>query len=166
MNPDEQHLKAAAVAWSPNVLAGPLKEKWYTDEKGVYSMDPDKKRELITEINGTDRLLKTIGVTGINESVRKTKDYQLKQIEKAYQDIRDSALVNISHDMSSGKGISPESIDKYFTNGQGDPSSFENSINDIGMKLNIPRDTLALMKGAASSSVQRALATQRRVQAQ
>jgi hypothetical protein len=166
VNPDEQHLKAAAVAWSPNVLAGPFKEKWYTDEKGVYSMDPDKKRELITEINGTDRLLKTVGITGINESVKKTKDYQLKQLEKAYQDIRDNALVKISHDMAAGKGISQENIDKYFTNGQGDPSSFENSINDIGMKLNIPRDTLALMKGAASNSVQRSLATQRRVEAQ
>ena len=166
MNPDEQHLKAAAMAWSPNVLAGPLKEKWYTDEKGVYSMDPDKKRELITEINDTDRLLKKIGITGINESVKKTKDYQLKQLEKAYQDIRDNALVKISHDMAAGKGISQENIDKYFTNGQGDPSSFENSINDIGTKLNIPRDTLALMKGAASNSVQRSLATQRRVEAQ
>jgi hypothetical protein len=166
INPDEQHLKAAAIAWSPNMLAGPLKEKWYTDEKGVYSMDPDKKRELITEINDTDRLLKKIGITGINESVKKTKDYQLKQLEKAYQDIRDNALVKISHDMASGKGISQEHIDKYFTNGQGDPSSFENSINDIGMKLNIPRDTLALMKGAASNSVQQAMATQRRVEAQ
>lgn len=166
MNPDEQHLKAATVAWAPNIAAGPLKEMWYTDKKGVYSMDPNKKRELITEINDTDRLLKKIGVTGINESVKKTKDYQLKQLEKAYQDIRDNALVNISHDMSSGKGISQEHINKYFTNGQGDPSSFENSINDIGMKLNIPRDTLALMKGAASNSVQRAMATQRRVEAQ
>lgn len=166
VNPDEQHLKAATVAVAPNVIAGPLKEAWYTDEKGVYSMDPDKKRELITEINDTDRLLKKIGITGINESVKKTKDYQLKQLEKAYQDIRDNALVKISHDMANGKGIDPEYIDKYFKNGQGDPSSFEASINDIATKLNIPRDTLALMKGAASSSVQRAMTTQRRLETQ
>jgi len=165
VNPDEGHLKAAAVAAAPNMLAAPLKSAWYTDEKGVYSTDPDKKRELITEINGTDRLLKKIGITGINESVKRTKDYQLKQVEKAYQDIRDKAMVQISYDLSNGTPITPETIDKYFVDGQGDPSSFGASINDIAMKLNIPRDTLAMINNAASSSITKAQALNRRAYA-
>jgi hypothetical protein len=165
VNPDERHLKAAAVAAAPNMLAAPLKSAWYTDEKGVYSTDPDKKRELITQINGTDRLLKKIGITGINESVKRTKDYQLKQVEKAYQDIRDKAMVQISYDLSNGTPITPETIDKYFVDGQGDPSSFGASINDIAMKLNIPRDTLAMINNAASSSITKAQALNRRAYA-
>lgn len=165
VNPDERHLKAAAVALAPNVVASPLKSMWYTDEKGVYSTDPDKKRELITEINGTDRLLKKIGFTGINESTRRAKDYQLKQIEKAHQEIRDKALVQISYDLANGTPISQETVDKYFVDGQGDPSSFGASINDIAMKLNIPRDTLALINNASSNSITKAQALNRRVYA-
>jgi len=159
----EQHAKAAAVAWSPSVLASPLKAAWYTDEKGVYSTDPDKKRELITQINDTDRLLKKIGITGVNESVARAKDFQLKQIEKTYQEKRNKALVAISHDLSRGV-INPEHIDRYFIDGQGDPVAFSSSINDIVVKQNIPRVSLSMINEVASKSINKQQALQRRLE--
>jgi hypothetical protein len=68
--------------------------------------------------------------------------------------------------LSGGKPINQATIDKYFVDGQGDPSSFSASINDMVMKLNIPRDTLAMINEAASNSITRAQALNRRMEAQ
>ncbi len=166
MKPDEAHAKAAALAWAPPVVSSALKEKWYTDDKFAYTMDPGKPRQVSAELTARDKLLKKIGISGINESTQKEKQYQLGKLDKTYQDYRDSAMVAITFDLAQGKPLSEKAVEKYFVQGQGDVSAFEAQINSAIQKLNMTPNQLVTLQDSASKSVTRAMSLQRRMDAQ
>ena len=163
-NPDEVHAKAAAVAWAPPVVSSALKSQWYADDNFSYSMDPDKPRKVTAELNGTDRLLKSVGVTGINESVQKTKNYELAQLDKSYQGYREKAMTKMVYDIGQGQPISEEDLSNYFDKGQGDPKTFEQSINSAIMSLNMSPDMLSKLQQSLSNSVTVQRSLQRRLE--
>ncbi len=166
MKPDEAHARSMAMAWAPPILAGLLKERWYTEGDKALSMNPDKPTTATATLNDRDKLLKTIGVTGINESFQKERNYQLSNLDKTAQDHRDSALVGITYDLAHGKPLDDGLVEKYFVRGEGDVKGFESAINAAIMKLNLDPNQLAMLQDSASKSVTRAMSLQRRMENQ
>jgi hypothetical protein len=164
IHPDEPHLKAAAVNWAPPILQGIAKDAWYTDGDMALSMDPDKPTKATAELNPTDRLLKKIGITGINESTQKERNYQLTKIDKTYQDKRDTAMAGLTFALAHGGDLDPY-VNKYLDN-QGDPETLVASINSAIDTIKIDPNKLAIIKDAASKSITRALSLQRRMKHQ
>ena len=164
IHPDEPHLKAAALNWMPPIGQGFAKDAWYTDGDMALSMDPDKPTKATAELNPTDRLLKKIGITGINESTQKERNYQLTKIDKTYQDKRDTAMAGLTFALAHGGDLDPY-VNKYLDN-QGDPETLVASINSAIDTIKIDPNKLAIIKDAASKSITRALSLQRRMEHQ
>lgn len=162
-HPDEEHAKAAAMAWLPSLVAAPLKEEWYTKGDLAYTMNPDKPNVATAQLNERDKLLKKVGITGINESVQKEQYFQQNNLEKAYSDIKDKGLLLMSQDVFAGRPISQKAID-LFIKGQGDPSTLEASLVKFGMQQGIPQNQLKILKDAASTSITKMYDLQRRTQ--
>ena len=164
VNPDEPHLKAAAMNLMPPLAQGFAKEAWYTDENNALSMDPNKPTKATAELNPTDRLLKKIGITGINESTQKERNYQLSKLDKTYQDKRDTAVAGLTFALAHGGDLDPY-VQKYLDN-QGDPESLVATVNGAIESIKVDPNTLAIMKDSASKSITRALSLQRRMEHQ
>ena len=166
MNPDEAHARAMAMAWAPPVLQSILKDSWYTKDDKALSMNPDKQTTATATLNERDKLLKSIGITGVNESWQKTRNYELSKLDKTAQDHRDSAMVGITYDMAHGKPFDDALVEKYFVRGEGDVGTFEAALNSAILKMNLDPNQLAMMQDSASKSVTRALSLKRRVENQ
>jgi len=164
INPDEPHLKAAAMNWAPPILASILKEKWYTSEDKSFSMDPDKPTKATASLNATDKLLKKVGITGINESTQKEREYQLGKLDKTYQDKRDTAVAGMTFALAHGNPID-DYVEKYLKN-QGDPDTMVATINGAIDSINIDPNTKAIIRDSASKSITRIMSLQRRMEHQ
>jgi len=166
MYPDEAHLKAAAMAWAPPVVSSILKEKWYTDENHSFSMNPDKPRQVTADLTERDKTLKKIGITGVNESVQKEKNFRLGELDKAYQHKRARAMNGMIFQLGAGKAPSTDNIAKYLEEGQGDPNTMVASLETALMNLKISPQKRAMLAQATSQSVTQALSLQRRMENQ
>ena len=160
-NPDAAHVKAATLTVMPPIVQSMMKERWYTDDDKVFSMDPDKNKTVTAYVTPLDKKLKQWGVTGINESVQKEATYQLGKIEKVYGDMRLAALAKMSNDLFENGDISQKAIDKY-VKGQGDPSTLEKDINKFAIEQNLSQGQLKVLKDASSSSLTKVYDLQRR----
>ena len=138
-----------------------LKGKWYTKGDLAYTMDPDKPPVATAQLNARDKLLKQIGITGINESVQKEKYFQQNQIEKAYADIKKSGLTSMAQEIFQGKEISDNSMQKYLR-GQGDPNQLQAELTTMANQQGMTQGQLKMLKDAASQSITKAYDLQRR----
>jgi len=166
LRPDEAHAKAAAMAWAPPIVGSILKEKWYTDENHSFSMNPDKPRQVTADLTQRDKTLKKMGITGINESVQKEREFRLGELDKAYQSKRDTAMNGMTFQMGAGKPPSAENIAKYIEEGQGDPATLEAALNSALMKLKISPNQRAILAQAASQNLTQVMSLQRRMENQ
>jgi hypothetical protein len=114
--------------------------------------------------NDTDRLLKKIGLTGINESAQKQKQYQQGQLDAAYAEYRSSAMKTIANDLFQNQKIDQKTLDKYFKTGQGDPITFETELNKMALEQNMSPQNYLLLKQAASTKIPQLRSLQRRTQ--
>jgi hypothetical protein len=164
IHPDEPHLKAAAINFAPPIAQGFMKDAWYTDGDMALSMDPAKATKATAELNATDHLLKKLGITGINESKQKERNFQLGKLDKTYQDKRDTAVAGLTFALAHGGDLDPY-MQKYLDN-QGDPDSLVATVNGAIESIKIDPNKLAIIKDAASKSITRALSLQRRMEHQ
>lgn len=160
-NPDETHIKAASLTLMPPIIQSIAKEHWYTKGDKVYSMDPDKVKVETAKVTPLDKKLKQWGITGINESVQKESFYQLGKIEKAYSDMRNKAVVQMSNELFTKGTISQATVNK-FVKAQGDPSTLDKDIERFAMEQNVTQDKVKILKDAASNSVTRLYDLKRR----
>ena len=161
--PDEAHAKAAALAWAPPIAQSLLKEKWYTKGDLAYTMDPDKPPVATARLNERDKLLKKIGISGINESAQKEKYFQLNKLEKEYTDIRNKGLTRMAQDLYQGKPISEKAMQLYLR-GQGDPSQIEAELTKMAMQQGVTQGQLRILKDGASRSLTKIYDLQRRTE--
>ncbi|MFZ2190086.1 MAG: hypothetical protein WAV48_04860 [Candidatus Magasanikiibacteriota bacterium] len=163
MKPSEETLKSAAINLAPPFMQGPMDLSWYS--KGDLAMSKDVGNlKAVARRNDADKLFKAIGLMGINESSQKQKTYQLSQLDKAYTDIRKTAMNTLTQDMFRNRPMLQKTIDKYFVNGQGDPQTFQQEIQKKAMDLNLSPSERAMLKEAASNSITKARSLQRRMQ--
>lgn len=161
--PSEETLKAAAINLAPPFMQGPMDLAWYTKNNLAYSKDPGNLKPVARRTD-TDKLFKAIGLTGIQESAQKQKTYQLGQLDKAYTDIRKSAMNTLTQDLFRNRPMLQKTLDKYFISGQGDPKTFEQEISKKAMFMNLAPNELAILQNAASNSITKAQSLQRRTQ--
>jgi len=162
-DPSSENLKAAAINLAPPVLQGPMDVAMYEKRGMAFSKDPEKLRPMAVR-NDTDRLLKKIGLTGINESAQKQKQYQQGQLDAAYAEYRSSAMKTIANDLFQNQKIDQKTLDKYFKTGQGDPITFETELNKMALEQNMSPQNYLLLKQAASSRIPQLRSLQRRTQ--
>jgi hypothetical protein len=161
LSPSEENLKSAAINLAPPVAQGPLDVAWYQKNGLAYSKDPEKLRPMAKRTEA-DILFKKIGLTGINESAQKQQNYQQAQLDKAYTEYRTAAMRTIAQDLFRNRPIAPETLDKYFKTGQGDPATFERDLERMAIEQNLaPQDAL-LLKQSASQRIPQLRSLQRR----
>ena len=158
----EEHTKAAAVAFAPPVLQNVLKDAWYTKDNKSFSMDPNKKPVVTATLNDRDKLLKKLGISGINESTQKERFFQQNALTKTYDDMRKDSLVSIAQGLRNGNSIK-EPMAKFIRS-QGDPSTIEASLRQIAIEQNISQQDLKIMMNAASKALPKVYDLQRRTQ--
>ena len=112
--------------------------------------------------NDADKVWKTLGGTGINESIQKEKEYVNQDIDRRYLDKRTSVLDNMKQDFFTSGKFSPEAIQKYIKF-QGDPSTLAKDFEAMAIEQKVDAPKLALFKAAASSSITNAHKLMRRV---
>jgi len=161
---DEPHLKAAGLAWAPPMLQGLLKDAWYTNGDLALSQDPDKATRATAVLNSTDKFFKKVGITGINESSQKEREYQLGKIDKTFQDKRDTAVAGMTFALAHGNPINVY-VSKYLDN-EGDPDTMIATINGAIESINMDPNTRALLRDSASKSITRIMSLQRRMEHQ
>jgi hypothetical protein len=125
-------------------------------------MDPDKPPVATAQLNERDKLLKKIGISGINESAQKEKYFQQNKLEKTYTDIRNKGLSIMAQDIYNGKNISNRAM-QYYLRGQGDPAQIEQALVKMAMEQGIPQDKLKILKDGASKSLTKIYDLERRV---
>lgn len=160
---NEETAQAALYNLAPPIAQGPLDLAMYTKDDLAYSKDPSNLKPTARR-NEVDKTMRAIGITGINESVQKTKNYQLGQIDKSLNDIRTKALNTIAQDIFRDRSFDQKTMDKYFVDGQGDPQQFEQQVGAIALKLSLSPEEFAILKDSASKSITKAKSLQRRVQ--
>jgi len=161
--PSEQTAKAFAYNMAPPSAQGPLDVSWYQKGNLAYSKDPNKLR-VVAERTPLDTSLKQWGLTGINESVQKERNYRLDQLTKAYAEYRTAAMNDMAQDIFRNKPINAGAIDKYFRIGQGDPQTFERELQQTAISLNMSPQQAAMLREAASQRIPQLRALQRRMQ--
>ena len=160
---NEETAQAALYNLSPPIAQGPLDLAMYTKDDLAFSKDPSNLKPTARR-NEVDKTMRAIGITGINESVQKTKNYQLGQIDKSLNDIRTKALNTIAQDIFRDRSFDQKTMDKYFVDGQGDPQQFEQQVGAIALKLSLSPEEFAILKDSASKSITKARSLQRRMQ--
>jgi hypothetical protein len=149
-NPDKW--KALGYNVAPQVAQGPMDVSMYQKNGLAYSKDPENIHP-VAKRNDTDILMKKIGLTGINESVQKTKNYENSQITKAIMEYRTQGLHQIAQDLFNNRPINPKAIERYFKNGQGDGKSFEMDLQNLAQKQNMDPRTYQVIRDAASQRI-------------
>ena len=161
--PSEETAKSLAYQLSPNILQGPEDLAWFSKGDMAYSKDPSDLKP-VARRNATDKLVRSIGFTGINESVQKQKAYQNQQLDMARMEIRKAAMNTLTQDMFRNRPMLQKTLDKYFINGEGDPQTFATEIEKKAIGLSLTPSELALLRSAASNSITKARSLQRRMQ--
>lgn len=159
---NEETLEAAAYNLAPPFMQGPLDLEFYTKGDIAYSKDPNSLKPLARR-NEVDKMMRKIGITGINESVQKQKNWQNKQLDMTYLEYQKKALNTIKQDIKRDRAFEQSTMDKYFVDGQGDPASFVQQLNSMAVELHLAPDELAVLKDSASKSITKARSLQRRV---
>jgi len=136
---------------------------WFSKGDVAYSKDPSNLKP-VARRNDTDKLLKAVGLTGIKESVQKTKAYQNQQLDMARTEIRKAAMNTLTQDMFRNRPMLQKTLDKYFIHGEGDPQTFATEIEKKAVGLHLTPAELATLRAAASTSITKARSLQRRTQ--
>jgi len=156
-----EYAESALYNVAPAFAQGPLDVALFQDGDLAMSKDPDA---LKSKVRRTDKdvLMRKLGLMGINESAENAKNFELSKIDKAYTDIRHTALNGMAQDLRRGRDLG-ENITKYIR-AQGDANSLDRDITAIAQKISLSQSEQALLKDAASKSMTRQQSLQRRLQ--
>lgn len=153
-NPNEYNAKNFVREAVPNSIAGIVDRAWFspTNSKGEeLSMNRNKVQASAVR-NDRDKLLKSLGLTGLNESKQKTLAYANQKIDMIYKDKRASIIDNAAKSLFTS-GRLPESFGADYVKNQGDPNSLQREIETMAMEQQIPQAKLQLIKNAMSTSI-------------
>jgi len=153
-NPNEYNAKDLARNIVPSVAAGPMDRAWFSPKnaKGEELALNRNKVQATAVRNDADKVWKTLGATGVNESVQKAKSYENMQIDQKYQEKRNDVVLNMSKEFFTSGKIPAKLIEKYVKY-QGDPTTLSRELEQMAMEQHVDAPTLQLMKAAANNSI-------------
>ena len=152
--PNEYNAKNMVREFSPNSVQGIEDRAWFSGQnaKGEELAMNRNKVQASAVRNQTDKLWKTLGLTGVNESKQKALDYENNRIDQVYKDKRKDIVDNAAKVLfTSGKV--PADFARNYIKAQGDPNSLAREITTMAMEQKIDRPTLERMRNAMSSSL-------------
>lgn len=153
-SPSEYNAKNFVREAVPNSVAGIVDRAWFSPKNGAgeeLSMNRNKLQANAVR-NEADKLWKTLGMTGINESKQKALDYANKKIEMAYADKRKGIIDSAAKSLFTS-GTIPADFGVKYTEAQGNPSSLAGELETMAMEQKVDQHTIQLMKNAMSSSL-------------
>lgn len=152
--PNEYNIKNAIREAAPNSVAGALDRAWFSGQgpQGEELSMNRNKAEANATRNDTDKVWKTFGATGINESKQKMARYENDSIDRAYQDRRTSVMNQIAQNYFTSGKVDQELIDKYIK-AEGDPNTLVKDITDIPFSQKLTGMQRAQLRNAASTSI-------------
>lgn len=164
-DPSEFNAKNLVREATPIGLTGPMDRAWFSTttpegEMGFSRKDPSKPGPIRTE---EDKFWKSIGGTGINESVGKQKLWELTRIDTEYKQSRDKAVAGMIKASRTNSDMT-EYINKYLEM-QGDPQTLESTLKTKLEKGSISPITAAKIKAATAKTRPDVFKAQRTVEA-
>lgn len=160
-DPSEFNVKLMGRELLPNGMTGPIDRAWFSKETGegefgVNKNDPSKTGPVRTN---EDKFWKTLGGTGINESVNRQKLWEVEESSRAYRDLRQSAMKKMIK-ASHTKDDITEHIQAYL-DAQGDPKSLETELSSKLQQGSISAITAAKIKASAAKTMPQVFRTQK-----
>jgi hypothetical protein len=149
--PSEMDTKRLVREASPGMLQGPEDLAWFSKNMGQDAHNR-KSLEFQVKRNTPDVLWKSIGGTGIHESVQKDLRYEADAPGAAMKDRRMAIFGDIRDTLFTDNKVDAGKIKEYIANG-GDAKSLISQIEREAMKQNIPRYRREMMQSAISKSV-------------
>lgn len=149
----EMGLKALAREVAPAGLAGVLDRQWYSKQtkEGELAMNRKTLEGQVVR-NEADKMAKNFGLTGIHESVEKTKLYETEAIKQAYGDLRKDVLKKANREMFVNGKVSRATAQK-FMDYEGDPNALAADIVDMAESKKLTALQAAKLKAFMSQSI-------------
>lgn len=153
-HPSEMNAKRFVREASPAGFTGVEDLAWFSKDGGRHPINRKTDKLQPVERNNYDMFWKSLGMTGVNESVSKEKLFDVKTITKGYQD-KAAAHVKTARDelFTDGK-ISQETFKKYLEVG-GDPKNFQSAVMKSIREQNLNDLQRERLQSAASKSIAR-----------
>jgi hypothetical protein len=152
-NRTEFATKKAIKESLPAMAAGPLDRAWFSKEtkQGELATNQSTTRGTVIR-NTSDKVFKSLGGTGINESVQRQKNYEAEWVKNAYADLRGKALTQAKHELYTDGKVSKDTIRKYVQH-EGTPDTLVKDIEKFSKEQNLDAKTLTLLRSTMSESV-------------
>lgn len=157
-HPNEFNAKKAIHSVLPGTPAGIADRAWFSPKNAQgEEMSLNKNKVQVTATrNNADKAWKSVGATGLNESIQRTKSYENTQIKLKYQNKRMGVLDDMSKEMFTNKGepvkIPMKLFEKYFKY-EGDPNTLAADLERMAKEQSIDPMTLNLLSAQASQSI-------------
>lgn len=154
VSPSEYNIKNAVREIAPNSVGGLLDRAWFSGQDSFgneLAINRNKGTPTATR-NETDKVLKTMGMTGINEAKQKSLNFENDSITRAYTDIRRSLVDKATKEYFMNGKIPADFARKYIA-AQGNPDSIEREITNLIVEQKMDARTAALVKNAMSNNV-------------
>lgn len=149
-NPNEANTKELIREASPGIATGVQDLTWFS--KGDLG---SRRSDLAGSVKRTktDKIVKAIGLTGINESTEKQKLYENKWINETYTDMRKNTIDTMKGEIYMKGAPSSASIQKYL-NQRGDVRGLLKEIERISKEQNMSARDRDLLRASTMKSVQ------------
>jgi hypothetical protein len=152
-HPSEMNTKRAIREASPGIATGIMDRAWFSKDtpKGELAANRETLEGQVYR-NTADKFWKTLGMTGVNESVQKSKLFETKHIKQAYADKRQPALKQARDELFTKGNVSQETVDNYLKH-DGDVNTLLADLARMRREQNIPAKDLELLRASMSRSI-------------
>lgn len=149
----EMGAKGLAREVAPAGLSGVMDRQWYSQQtpQGELALNRKTLEGQIIR-NEADKMAKNFGLTGIHESVEKSKLYETEAIKKAYGDLRKGVLKKASNELFTDGKVSKATVQKFIEY-EGDPNALVADITDMAQKQKLTALQAAKLKASMSQSI-------------
>lgn len=152
-SPTETNAKQAARAFSPGVATGMMDRAWFSKQTSQGEL-ASNRNTLEGQVirNKHDKIWKSLGGTGVNESVQKAKLYETDWMKQAYAEKRKPWLTKAHEELYATGRVDPATV-KGYLDAEGDIKTLAADISRTLKKQNVPAKDRALLQHAMSQSI-------------
>jgi hypothetical protein len=153
-SPSEMHTKELLTEAAPGGLAGPLDRKWFSTDTPNGELSHKHKAPYEGQVlrNTEDKLWKSLGMSGIHESVQKQKLFQEENINRVYADLRKKPLEAAAGELFTSGKVSDATVERYIKY-QGDPKTLVADIINVSKNQNLSGLQREKLSAAMSKSI-------------
>jgi hypothetical protein len=123
-----EYSKKAIYDVMPSIIAGPLKNAWFTDKGGLrHSPDPTKAGEPGVRTTPLDRAYSAVGMRGVHEATEGLKDFETRKLDIARKGKVKEAINGMLNDLRERNTLGEDNINKFLKNSP-NPDQFQQQL--------------------------------------